>query len=46
MKSANAIDYICCVQREAVNYGMQIGLKNNLDILNIVSSIVDFAVNE
>lgn len=34
------------MQREAAKYNMKIGLKNSLDIINSVSSFVDFAVNE
>jgi hypothetical protein len=34
------------MQKEAAKYGMKIGLKNSLDIVNNLASIVDFAVNE
>lgn len=34
------------MQQEAAKYGMGIGLKNSIDILADVSSIIDFAVNE
>jgi hypothetical protein len=34
------------MQKEAAKYNMRIGLKNSLDVLNDVSSIIDFAVNE
>jgi hypothetical protein len=31
---------------EAAKYNMRIGLKNSLDIMNVLAPIVDFAVNE
>jgi hypothetical protein len=34
------------MQKEAAKYGMKIGLKNSLDIVNNLASTVDFAVNE
>lgn len=34
------------MQQEAAQHNMKIGLKNALDIVNSVASIVDFAVNE
>jgi hypothetical protein len=34
------------MQAEAGKYNMKIGLKNSLDIVNNLASIVDFAVNE
>ncbi|KAF1936374.1 endo alpha-1,4 polygalactosaminidase precursor, partial [Clathrospora elynae] len=46
LKSTDAIDYMRWMQHEATKYNMKIGLKNSLNILNDVSSFVDFAVNE
>lgn len=34
------------MKQEAAKYNMKIGLKNSLDIVNDLSSIMDFAVNE
>jgi hypothetical protein len=34
------------MQKEAAKYGMKIGLKNSLDIVDNLASTVDFAVNE
>jgi hypothetical protein len=34
------------MQKEAAKYGMKIGLKNSLDIMNNLESVMDFAVNE
>ncbi|KAF2847813.1 carbohydrate-binding module family 1 protein [Plenodomus tracheiphilus IPT5] len=46
LKNTDAVAYMRWMHDEAAKYGMQIGLKNSLDILNDVSSFVDFAVNE
>ncbi|KAH9873408.1 hypothetical protein IAQ61_004031, partial [Plenodomus lingam] len=46
LKNTDAIAYMQWMHDEAAKYNMQIGLKNSLDILNNVSSIIDFAVNE
>ena len=42
----NAIDFIQFLANEAHSRGMGIGLKNSIEILDNVSSIIDFAVNE
>jgi hypothetical protein len=34
------------MQKEAAKYGMKIGLKNSLDIVGNLETVVDFAVNE
>ncbi|KAG9188738.1 hypothetical protein G6011_07443 [Alternaria panax] len=46
LRNTDAIDYVQWMQQEAAKYNMRIRLKNSLDILNDVSPIIDFAVNE
>ncbi|KAF2186921.1 carbohydrate-binding module family 1 protein [Zopfia rhizophila CBS 207.26] len=46
LKNTDLIDYMRWLQKNASAYGMKIGLKNSLDILNTVAPIMDFAVNE
>ncbi|KAH7069368.1 glycoside hydrolase superfamily [Paraphoma chrysanthemicola] len=46
LRNTDAIDYMRWMQREAAKYGMKIGLKNSLDIVNDLAPIMDFAVNE
>ncbi|KAF2649322.1 carbohydrate-binding module family 1 protein [Lophiostoma macrostomum CBS 122681] len=46
LKDTDAIDYVKWIQKTAAGYGMKTGLKNSLDILPSVSSVMDFAVNE
>jgi hypothetical protein len=46
LRNTDAIDYMRWMQKEAAQYGMKIGLKNSLDIVNDLASIMDFAVNE
>ncbi|ORY00250.1 glycoside hydrolase superfamily [Clohesyomyces aquaticus] len=46
LQQADLIDYMRFLQRTAAGYNMQIGLKNSIDILGTLSSIMDFAVNE
>ncbi|KAF2253222.1 carbohydrate-binding module family 1 protein [Trematosphaeria pertusa] len=46
LKDTDAISYVQWMQQEAAKYNMDIGLKNSIDIIDRVSTIVDFAVNE
>ena len=46
LKNTDAIEYLRWMQQEAAKYDMSIGVKNSLDILNDVSSFVDFAVKD
>ena len=46
LKASDSIDYMRFLHQTAASYGMKIGLKNSIDILNDVASIMDFAVNE
>ncbi|KAH8725337.1 glycoside hydrolase superfamily [Phaeosphaeriaceae sp. PMI808] len=46
LRNTDAIDYMKWMKQEAAKYGMQIGLKNSVDIVNTLAPIMDFAVNE
>ncbi|KAF2204631.1 hypothetical protein GQ43DRAFT_364214 [Delitschia confertaspora ATCC 74209] len=46
LKSTDLVDYMTFLAKTAAGYGMKTGLKNSLDIIPAVSSIMDFAVNE
>ncbi|KAF2831130.1 hypothetical protein CC86DRAFT_341736 [Ophiobolus disseminans] len=46
LRNTDAIEYMRWMQKEAAKYGMKIGLKNSLDIVNDLAPIMDFAVNE
>jgi hypothetical protein len=46
LQKADLINYMQFLQQNASSYGMQIGLKNSLDILGDVAGIMSFAVNE
>ncbi|KAJ4287971.1 hypothetical protein N0V90_011986 [Kalmusia sp. IMI 367209] len=46
LKTQDAVDYVKWMAQEAAKYNMEIGLKNSLDIVDTLTSTVDFAVNE
>ncbi|KAF2874984.1 glycoside hydrolase superfamily [Massariosphaeria phaeospora] len=46
LKNTDAIEYMRWMQGIAAGHNMKIGLKNSLDILDALTPIMDFAVNE
>lgn len=46
MTQADSVDYVQFMSTEAHNRGLGIGLKNSLEIVDTLTTTVDFCVNE